>query len=161
MYLCIMNTKKEQKPKATPSQEEVFRERASHYSKCFIESCPRKEQCLHWLVGQYADPMPFVQKSMNPRNPKIGGENCVKFRPNVRIAMKKGMTHFFLDMPARVEHAIRQDLIMAFGRTQYFEMRKGIRLITPEQQEIIAESCRSYDWNGPQVYDGEEEDWLW
>ena len=40
-------------------------------------------------------------------------------------------------------------------------MRKGIRLITPEQQEIIAESCRSYGWNGPQVYDGEEEDWLW
>ena len=60
-----------------------------------------------------------------------------------------------------MEKAIRQDLIMTFGRTQYFEMRKGQRLITPEAQELIADSCRYYGWNGPLVYDGEEEDWLW
>lgn len=157
---ALMNTMNE-KQQATVSQEEAFREKASHYLKCFIESCPLKEQCLHWLVGQYADTLPFVQKSMNPRNPQIGGEHCVKFRPNVRAIKKKGMIHFYLDMPARVEKAIRQALIMQFGRTQYFEMRNGKRLITPSDQELIADICHDYGWNGPFVYDGEEEDWLW
>ena len=160
-YLCTMKEKKEQQPQAMPSQEEAFREKVQHYSVCFIENCPLKEQCLHWLVGQYADPMPFVQTSMNPRNPKIGGENCEKFRPNVRAVMKKGMTRFYLDMPGRVEHNIRQELIWHFGRTQYFEIRKGLRLISPEDQEVIAAVCRSHGWDGPFVYDGEEEDWLW
>ena len=158
---ALMNTTKEPQQQATVSQEEVFREKASHYQKCFIESCPLKEQCLHWLVGQYADTLPIVQKSMNPRNPQIGGESCVKYRPNVRAIKKKGMTQFYVDMPGRMEHNIRQELIWTFGRSQYFEMRNGKRLISPEEQETIAEVCRSHGWTGPLVYDGEEEDWLW
>ena len=64
-------------------------------------------------------------------------------------------------MPGRVEHNIRQELIWHFGRTQYFEMRNGKRLISPEDQEVIAAVCRSNGWNGPFVYDGEQEDWTW
>ena len=40
-------------------------------------------------------------------------------------------------------------------------MRNGKRLIIPEDQEIIAAVCRLHGWNGPFVYDGEEEDGLW
>lgn len=83
--LSHMNTKKDHQQQVTPSQEEVFREKTHNYLVCFIESCPLKEQCLRWLVGQYADTMPFAQKSINPRNPQIGGEQCVKFRPNTRV----------------------------------------------------------------------------
>lgn len=157
---AVMNTKKD-KQQLTPSQEEVFREKTHHYLMCFIESCPLREQCLHWLVGQYGDTMPYAQVSMNPRNPKVGGENCEKFRPNVRVILKKGMTHFYLDMPGRMEKAIRQHLIKLFGRTQYFEMRKGDRLISARDQELIADACRSHGWDGPLVYDEEEEDWQW
>lgn len=156
-----MKTKKDNQQQATPSQEEVFRQKTHHYLMCFIESCPLRQQCLHWLVGLYADTMPYALNSMNPRNPKVGGENCEMFRPNVRTVMKKGMTHFYYDMPGRMEKAIRQELIWNFGRTQYFEMRNGKRLITPEDQEIIATVCRLHGWNGPLVYDSEEEDWQW
>ena len=156
-----MKAKKDNQPQSAPSQEEVFREKVHHYSVCFIESCPLKEQCLHWLVGQYADMMPFVQTSMNPRNPQIGGEHCVKFRPNVRTTKKKGMTHFYFDMPGRIEKAIRQELIRHFGRTQYFEMRNGTRLISADDETAIAAICRSHGWNGPFVYDGEEEGLQW
>ena len=37
-------------------------------------------------------------------------------------------------------------------------MRKGLRLISPEDQEVIAAVCRSHGWNGPLVYDGEQEE---
>ena len=30
-----------------------------------------------------------------------------------------------------------------------FEMLKGLRLISPEDQEVIAAACRSHGWNGP------------
>ena len=41
------------------------------------------------------------------------------------------------------------------------EMRKGLRLISPEDQEVIAAICRSHGWDGPLVYDGEEECMRW
>ena len=40
-----------------------------------------------------------------------------------------------------------------------FEIRKGLRLISPKDQEVIAAACRSHGWNDPLVYDGEQEDW--
>ena len=52
-------------------------------------------------------------------------------------------------------------LIHIWGRKQYFEMRRGDRLITPEQQQDVVDCCRHHGWTGPIVYDGEVEDWDW
>jgi hypothetical protein len=48
---------------------------------------------------------------------------------------------FYYDTLGRMEHNIRQELIWHFGSTQYFEMRNGKRLISPEDQEVIAPSA--------------------
>ena len=51
--------------------------------------------------------------------------------------------------------------VMALSKIQNnanFEMCKGLRLISPEDQEVIATVCRSHGWNGPLVYDGEQEE---
>lgn len=146
---------------ATASQEDIFREKSHHYLVCFIESCPMREQCLRWLVGQYADPMPRAQNGINPRNPKMGGRQCEMFRKNQRVVMKCGFTNLYHEMPGYMEHDIRSQLIATFGRKKYFEMRRGDRLITPAQQETIATICRLNGWQGPLIYDDEQEDWLW
>lgn len=147
--------------KTTRSQEEDFREKAGHYLVCFSESCPLRQECLRWLVGQYADPQPLAYNAVNPRNPKIGGEHCEMFRRKQRVMMKRGMTRLYLDMPGRMEYKIRHLLISSWGRKQYFEARKGVRLITPEMQENVAAACSYHGWTGPIVYDGEEESWWW
>ena len=145
----------------TISQEDIFREKSHHYLVCFIESCPLREQCLRWLVGQYADPTPRAQNGVNPRNPKMGGEQCEMFRRNQRVVMKCGFTNLYHEMPGYMEHNIRCQLIATFGRKKYFEMRRGDRLVTPAQQETIATICRLNGWQGPLIYDDEQEDWLW
>lgn len=161
--LCIfvpMKAKVENQS-ATLLQEEVFREKADHYLVCFIDNCPLREQCLRWLVGQYADTTLLAYNAINPRNPKIGGEQCEMFRKNQLVMMKKGMTRLYLDMPGRVEYQIRRLLIQKWGRRQYFEARRGDRLITPDMQDDVLHACRHFGWTGPIVYDGEEEYWLW
>jgi hypothetical protein len=40
-------------------------------------------------------------------------------------------------------------------------MRKGERLITPDQQKVIEQVMRANNWEGPIKYDGEVEDYLW
>ena len=122
---------KNEEIKAIKSQEEAFREKAGNYLVCFSESCSLRQLCLRWLVGQYA------------------------------VIMKRGLTHLYLEMPGRMEYLIRQLLIQWWGRKKYFEARKGVRLITPEMQQDVADACRHHGWTGPIVYDGEEESWLW
>ena len=152
---------KNEKQSATQSQEEVFRKKAGHYLVCFSESCSLRQQCLRWLVGQYADTQPLAYNAINPRNPTIGGEKCEMFRKNQRVMMKRGLTHLYLEMPGRMEYLIRHLLILWWGRKKYFEVRKGVRLITPEMQQDVVDACRHHGWTGPIVYDGEEESWLW
>ena len=143
------------------TEEEIFRQKTHHYLVCFIESCPLHQQCLRWLVGQYVDPEPLARNAINPRNPSIGGEHCGMYREKRRAIMKRGLTRFYLEMPKSKERLIRQLLILWWGRKQYFEARKGERLITPEMQDDVVEACRRYEWTGPIVYDGEEESWWW
>ena len=124
----------------TKTQEEIFRDKVDHYIVCFLDHCPLHEQCLRWLVGQHADPTRVVYSSINPRNPNYACEH---------------------DMPGYMERSIRRRLINLFGHKQYFEMRKGDRLITPAQQQQIQDTCRAHGWQGPINYESEQEDWLW
>ena len=146
---------------ATELQEEELKKKAKSYLVCFIESCPLHDQCLRWLVGRYADPRLPAFNAVNPVNSRNGGEECRMFRRAQRVVMKRGFTNMYHEMPGYVEHRIRRDLIAAFGRKQYFEMRKGDRLVTPDQQQTILDTCRHHGWQGPIVYDGEQESWAW
>ena len=149
------------KKSAAELQEEAFRAKVDHYLVCFVDNCPLHEQCLRWLVGQYVDAGLPSYNAVNPRNPKNGGDECAMFRPNRRVVMKRGFTNMYHEMPGYMERRIRQALIDEFGRKPYFEMRKGIRLVTPEQQQLITAICRRIGWQGTIVYDGEQEEWAW
>ncbi|WP_231480158.1 DUF6078 family protein [Prevotella sp. P6B4] len=139
----------------------AMKDKVDHYTICFIDQCPLHRCCLRWLVGQYADPSRNVYLAINPHNPLMGSDNCPEFRQNVRVVMKRGFTNMYHDMPGYMEKRIRDQLIEVFGRKQYFEMRKGIRQITPDQQKQIESVCRRNGWQGPINYDADEDDWLW
>ena len=158
-----MKTKKREQENLSAAQldEQVMRNKVGNYLVCFLDQCPLHDQCLRWIVGQYVDTMPFAQTAINPRNPKVGGAHCAMFRKKQRVLMKRGFKNLYLDMPGRMEYHIRHHLIQIWGRKKYFEMRRGDRLITPEQQQDVIDVCRHHGWKGPIVYDGEQEDWLW
>ncbi len=143
-------------------KENALREKASqHYLVCFIDKCPLHDHCLRWQAGQYADPKQLVCKAINPHSSRVGSEQCVMYRSDQRVLMKLGLTKLYHEMPTYMERSIRQHLIDCWGRKQYFEMRRGDRPITPEQQRQVANACRKNGWTGPIVYDGEQEDWEW
>ena len=142
-------------------EEKAFRKKINNYLVCFIDNCPMHDQCLRWLVGQYADTTLPSYNAINPHNPQMGGEQCEMFRKKQRIVMKRGLTHLYDEMPGRMEQHIRALLIQLWGHKKYYEVRKGERLITPQMQEDVEDACRHHGWMGPIIYDGEQEDWLW
>lgn len=142
-------------------EAEVFRKKSLHYLVCFVEACPLRERCLRYLVGQYASGDAAATSSVNPHYSNVGSENCKLYRPDEYVLKKRGMKNFYYDMPGHIEYAIRRHLLRIFSHRHYYEMRNGTRLITPDEQQRIAEVCRLHGWTGDLHYDGEQKDWLW
>lgn len=142
-------------------EADLMRRKAESYLVCFIDGCPLHETCLRWVVGKYVNQGLVSHISVNPRNPRMGGEGCPMYREKVRVKVKRGLTRFYHEMPGYMERSVRSELIAHFGRRRYFLMRKGELLIYPADQQAIEQTCRRHGWTAPLVYDGEDEDWLW
>lgn len=138
-----------------------MKDKVDHYTICFIDNCPLHRHCLRWMVGRYADTSRDVYLSVNPHNPLMSSDDCPMYRQDIRVVKKKGFTNMYHEMPGYLEKKIRDQLITKLGRKQYFEMRKGQRLITPDQQKLIERVIRANGWEGPINFDSEEDDYLW
>ena len=142
LYFCIME-KNKINDVVSKAEADIMREKVSGYLVCFIDGCPLHKTCLRWVVGQYANQQTVAYTAINPRNPMMGNDRCPKYREMVRVKMMRGMTQFYHEMPGFMERDIRNVLI------------------TPEDQQFIAQVCQKHGWTAPLLYDGEDEDWLW
>lgn len=145
----------------TPTIHTSMERLTSEYLMCILKECPLSSRCLRYLAGTQQSSDLHVIRVLNPRYHDAATESCRWFRSNKKMMMKCGMTNFFHDMPGHMERSIRNQLIQLFGRTTYFNMRRGDRLITPSEQQQIAKVCRHNGWQGELNYDGEVEDVQW
>ena len=135
---------------------------ASGYVVCYVESCPLREQCLRWLVGQETPVSETYCTCVNPHGAGTATESCPHHRPSQKVAMAQGMTRIFTDdMSKRLEQGVRNTLIARHNRNCYFEFRNGKRLIPPSTQEEIRQLFRQFGWNGDVTFDGFVEDYEW
>lgn len=153
--------KREKKEPVNLTEAEIFRKKVPNYLICFNDHCSRKEQCLRYLVGQYVDDSQLSCRSVNPRHRQVTAGQCPLFRQYQKVLKKRGMTRFYQDMPSRIEHAIRQELIGGYNRRVYYEYRNGHRLLDSEEVDYIVGVCERHGWTAPPVFDSEEEDYLW
>ena len=144
-------------------QEQLAKKAMSGYPVCYIERCPKKEQCLHWKTGeQMPDRVAFCLSSINPRYQNVATEQCPQFRSAEKMKMAKGMTRIFTDdMPKRVEKYVRQQLIANHHRTYFYEYRNGSRLIPPVMQQEVISLFRQAGWHGEVSFDSYVDDYDW
>ena len=134
-------------------EQSLLRERSRHYLLCYNATCPRKDHCLHWLVGQWASDDTLYATVVNPYRKDVVAGTCTDYCSNAKVKMARGMLNFYENIPEGKAKAIRSDLIATFNKTLYFKWRNGEKPITPEQQAQIASICRANGWTEPPVYD--------
>lgn len=140
-------------------EQSLLRERPRHYLLCYNATCPRKDHCLHWLVGQWASDDTLYATVVNPYRKDVVAGTCTDYCSNAKVKMARGMLNFYENIPEGKAKAIRSDLIATFNKTLYFKWRNGEKPITPEQQAQIASICRANGWTEPPVYDAYYEEY--
>ena len=130
------------------TEKEIFSHKAPNYLLCFINECPRRATCLRWL-------------SVNPMHPEVKANKCALYREKKHVRYAKGMMHFYDEMTRSQEIGIKHRLIVHYGRRQYYEYRRGERLISPEMQAFIGQVCKEHGYTKEPHYDGWQDDYAW
>ena len=141
--------------------KEVFSHKAPNYLLCFINECPRRASCLRWLVGQELQSNEYNILSVNPMHPEVKANKCALYREKKHVRYAKGMMHFYDEMTRSQEVGIKHRLIVHYGRRQYYEYRRGERLISPEMQAFIGQVCKEHGYTKEPHYDGWQDDYAW
>ena len=143
--------------------EDLCRQQAANrYPVCFAEKCPRREQCLRWLVGNHIPDTADVYVCVNLRYKDVATMQCPHFRTMEKKRYAKGMMHIFSDdMPQRVVSYVKNGIIRNHCQTYYYEYRNGSRAISPEVQQEILQLFKRAGWNEPVKFDSyfESIDW--
>ena len=143
------------------TEKEVFSHKAPNYLLCFINECPRRATCLRWLVGQELQSNDYNILSVNPMHPEVKANKCALYREKKHVRYAKGMMHFYDEMTRSQEVGIKHRLIVHYGRRQYYEYRRGERLISPEMQAFIGQVCKEHGYTKELRYDGWQDDYAW
>jgi len=143
------------------TEKEIFSHKAPNYLLCFINECPRRATCLRWLVGQELQSNDYNILSVNPMHPEVKANKCALYREKKHVRYAKGMMHFYDEMTRSQEIGIKHRLIVHYGRRQYYEYRRGERLISPEMQAFIGQVCKEHGYTKELRYDGWQDDYAW
>ncbi len=143
------------------TEKEIFSHKAPNYLLCFINECPRRASCLRWLVGQELQSNEYNILSVNPMHPEVKANKCALYREKKHVRYAKGMMHFYDEMTRSQEVGIKHRLIVHYGRRQYYEYRRGERLISPEMQAFIGQVCKEHGYTKEPHYDGWQDDYAW
>ena len=125
------------------------------WAMCYVEACPRKDECLRYQV-YLSLPGRMVNKCVMPgvlRQP-----SCPHFRPIRKMRAAIGFTNIFNEVKAKDIAEMRKELAAFLGSTTtFYRYRKGEILLNPRQQQWIRDMFRRYGYTEEVVFDGSKE----
>ena len=133
----------------------------TNYTLCIKGDCPKAANCLrHAAVAM----MPAEVQRWSIVSPaylaQIEGE-CSMYRSAEKVRYARGFIRMMSAMTVHQAHMVKESLIATFGIAMYYRMRKGTRLITPTEQEIIYKLLEQQGITNRTAFDGYTEDYLW
>jgi len=89
-------------------EQSLLREKSRHYLLCYNATCPRKDHCLHWLVGQWASDDTLYATVVNPYRKDVVDGTCADFRSDAKVTMARGLLNFYENLPEGKAKVIRK-----------------------------------------------------
>ena len=139
------------------------------YSCCFAtdEQCPQRKECLHALVAELPlkpSKTPERILAIDPRYVATlkGKGGCYFYRSAALKQYARGMSQMFDAVPGKLLGEVRKRVQNCFTcRSYYFASRKGDRLISPNEQKLIADVFQQLCPDIQPVYDDFEKAYEW
>ena len=114
----------------------------STYPICEKTDCPKAVHCLHQIA--YA-PLRKQESYLHLINPDFcrPGDSCPFFRSSEPVRYAYGFAHFQEEMLPRQYNRFCAILRDHYGRTAFYDRRRGDKPLSPKEQEMVLQTARS------------------
>lgn len=132
----------------------------ARYAVCIHDNCPIAKDCLRWQTYQK---MLQKEERMNIVNPIRcePGKQCEFFREDKPVIYARGFTGIQRMMLPHQYNLFSFEMILHFGRSSYYERRRGNIALYPPEQKMIIEAIRATGFEGEIKFDKYEESRAW
>lgn len=114
------------------------------YVACINGECPQSASCLHYHYFQNTGAKPLLIKMLNPVIAHRQQGDCPHFKTTTPQQVAFGFITMLNSLPLGTSHTFIAELMELFGRKYYYQMRKGERYITKEEQALILDRARTH-----------------
>lgn len=121
------------------------------WAMCYVEACPRKDECLRYQV-YLSLPGCMVNKCVMPA--ALRQPSCPHFRPIRKMRVAIGFQHIFNKVLASDIAIMRAELAAFLGcRATFYRYRRGDQPLNPRQQKWIQEMFRRHGYTDEVTFD--------
>ncbi len=131
------------------------------FGHCAVSTCPKRETCLRFIAWQQAPTSRPFLSLINVRYLEARGNKCDMYLSNAPVRYARGFIHLTKVLPVAAADRFRYRMIGQFGRKVYYQMRKGERLIHPDEQQLIVSLVKSLGVEIADCFDAYEEAYDW
>ena len=108
----------------------------SGYPLCAVSDCPVAAHCLRQLAMKVLTKQEYIIRIVNPRRTKPS-EACEYYRSDEPQVFARGFAAMKEEMLPRQYQVFMNSLKAKFGRTGYFERKRGDRLCSPDDIKAV------------------------
>lgn len=132
-----------------------------NYTMCVYNECPLAENCLRRLAFDCQPETEVSLKVINPKCISPSADGCSHYRPAKKLRYAKGFVNILESLPKKVWKAVGYKLQLLFHGRTYYRVRKGERLLSPQEQQAIIYLLKEGGMTEIPDFDAYVEDYAW
>lgn len=140
--------------------KKFYRSTPIDYAVCQYADCPLAAKCLHQLTYQPLLAEVTILKLLNP-NKCSKDETCEFFRDSKPVMYARGFKHFQQQLYPEQYKRFSIRLMGEFGRTGFYERRRGETALSPKEQQIVLSVLQEVGATGEFKFSSYEENYNW
>lgn len=130
-----------------------------NYPLCTRGECPKAGECLrHVALANCEDERITI---LNPNLLSPSNEGCKHYVSAQKVRYAKGMKRVMGLLPYNLHERAATALSLQFSERSYYRIRKGERLLSPDEQKQVHQIIARLGFTGEWDFDDYVEDYLW
>lgn len=130
------------------------------FAHCFNSDCLKAGQCLRHQITRYIPDDRWSVSTMNPTQIRPEGD-CPAFMTDRPLKYAYGMTHLLDQLTYVRARAIKKQLLMHYGKTYFYRLKREERCFLPEDQQYIRNLFLRYGVTEEPVFDYYQNNYEW
>ena len=133
----------------------------TNYILCLKGDCPKAAMCLRHKATLMMQADVQTWSILSPAYlAQVEGE-CPHYSSTEKVQYARGFVQMMSSLTVKQANAMKDGIVSKFGMNMYYRMRRGDRLITPTEQEVIYQILEQQGVANRPDFDTYVEDYLW